>query len=103
MQFSTLVKYRESFWGEEGTNAPNAATRRRRIAKEIAKARNQYVERVELYGRSDHDKHRDNLLFQIDGEDVCEKAFVNILGLADSKGQKSKIWSHEVAKFFGKS
>ena len=101
MQFDVLLKFRESFWGEMGTKAPNAATKRLRIAKEIATARRQYTDHVELHGRSEVDDSKNNLLFMIDGEAICEKAFVNILGLADSNGQKSKMWNHEVSKFFG--
>lgn len=103
MQFDVLLKHRESFWGDIASKAPNAKTRRQRIAKEIDVARNQYVERIERGGLFASDKPRDNLLFKVDGEEVCEKAFVTILGLADSNGQKSKMWTHEAEKYFGKT
>lgn len=101
MELDHMLKCRKEFWGDLKSKPPNAKTRRQRIAKELRKARDQYQARVERIGKAEGDKVSNNLLFQIDGEEVCEKAFINVLGLADRNGQKSKMWNHEIAKFFG--
>ena len=40
-------------------------------------------------------------VFLANGVEMCEKSFVNLLGLADSNGFKLKTWNNEVDIFLG--
>ena len=61
--------------------------RREKISRILKEAREQYFKRLESQGGAVKTiaKKEDNLLFVIDKEEVCEKAYVNILGLASQK------------------
>jgi hypothetical protein len=100
MRFEQLTVHREKFWGGK---PPTAKVRREKIGRILKEAREEYFKRLESQGGAvkTNAKREDNLLFVIDKEEVCEKAYVNILGLASSKGDKSKMWNDEVSKFFG--
>lgn len=40
-------------------------------------------------------------VFLANGVEMCEKSFVNLLGLADSNGYKLKTWNNEVDIYLG--
>lgn len=102
MEPATMMKYRELFWGEESAAPPTAKLRREKIQCELKKAWQKYAAMHRGHeNTSPDDKDRTHFMFTIDDKAICEKAYVNILGLADTKGHKSKMWKHEVDKFFG--
>ena len=70
------------------------------MKEEFSKARAQYLQKLERGGTPSPAKHG-SFLFLINSQEACEKAFVNILGLADTNGHKSKTWNHERSKFLG--
>ena len=97
---STLLKYRERFWGT-GASVVTGSMRRERIKKELQRARQQYLDKLQRVGVVDKRKNDNNFTFTVNKNEVCEKAFVNVLGIADLNGHKSKMWNHEVQKFKG--
>lgn len=70
------------------------------MKNEFCKAREQYTARLER-GYAPSPAKDGSFLFLINSQEVCEKAFVNILGVSDTNGHKSKTWNHERLKFLG--
>ena len=64
----------------------------------LSKARHDY-----LNHRADTDVIKtsfpNNLCFTLDGVILCEKAFVNILGMANSRGEKHTTWRNCLKEF----
>ena len=68
----------------------------------MRKAREQYIKRLESCGASESSSQSsENLLFLIDGDEVCEKFFATMIGVVTATGFKSKVWLNERAKLFG--
>ena len=42
---------------------------------------------------------KDQLCFMVGKEQVCEKAFANIVGMADVRGFKNDVWRNEAKNF----
>ena len=78
------------------------SVRREHIANELQRARHQYLDKLQRVGVADKRKNDNNFTFIVNGKEVCEKAFVNVIGIADLNGHKSKMWNHEVIKFSDK-
>jgi hypothetical protein len=97
MDIFSLGRFRSNFWGD----VPNAKDRREKIQNELAKARAEYDKRLAV-GSIVLQDYKTPLVFSVNGNIVCEKAFVNILGIADRLGNKSKTWIDEVDIFLGK-
>lgn len=55
-----------------------------------------------LEGVTNQNDFKDQLCFKVGGKQVCEKAFANIIGMADANGFKNKVWN-DVAKNFKSS
>ena len=97
MNVSHLAAYRHNFW----STGPSAKERREKIHQELQKANSKYLQLL-ASGLLAGEDHKTPFVFMANGKAVCEKAFVNILALADNKGNKSKTWTDEVAIFLGK-
>ena len=98
MTLRTIARLRHQFWGK----VPNREERRAKIETLLLEARRQYNERSQRK-EIDPSKYSNWLCFVVDGQVVCEKAFVNMLGLADNRGAVSKVWRDEVRALTGKN
>jgi hypothetical protein len=92
----TLGGFRRDFWG----SVPTGADRRVKIQHALSVANKNFNHLLQLGAISATDYKRP-FLFRVGETEVCEKAFVNLLGLADIKGHKPKTWLEEVSIFFG--
>lgn len=93
-----VMHLRQEFWASE----PSASERRTRMHAAVSIAREQYMVAV-TKKKIDPDDYPDNLLFMAGEVEVCEKSFVNALGLNSSTGYKSKTWRDVVDIFTGQS
>lgn len=67
--------------------------RRQNIRDELAKARGLYLEKIKRGDSKGVVRNGDlQFVFIVEGREVCEKAYVNLLGLADAKGHRTKMW-----------
>jgi hypothetical protein len=91
-----MVQYRLSFWGK----SPTRIERQRMMKEKIASAREVFMSRVsdETFSAKDYP---DKLIFMADGVEMCEQAFVHMLGLATRQGYKSPVWIREKQYFTG--
>ena len=85
-----MVKKRSAFWSKK----PNREQRRAKIETILKEARQAYLD-LSAKGTIDPCQHPNKLVFFIDGSVVCEKAYVNMLGLANDKGAISKVWKDQ--------
>ena len=91
---STLFELREDFWSK----IPNGRQRREKIYKALVTARKEFNNRL-CNNEIRASDFPDRLCYVLDGRYVCEKAYVNMLGCANAKGEKPKMWD-EVKKSF---
>jgi hypothetical protein len=98
LNINILLPFRERFWGDN----PKPSTRREKIRRELSLANIEYTERLR-YQLEVKSQYKKPFVFHVDGKEVCEKAFVNILGIADFNGQKTRLWNGEVSSFLGNS
>ena len=95
MDFVTMknfAEYRIKFWG----NHPTGEDRRNKINIALQTARDEYVRRGRATSK---DQEESGFVFIVGGKDVCEKAFANLLGLADLNGSKGRMW-YDCLKIF---
>ena len=90
----SIQEFRRNFWGD----TPTAMERRAKVASALHKARGAYVLKSSLEPLIPED-YPDQLLFKAEGKHVCQKYFVNLVGMSDSKGYRNKVWLDEVKKF----
>jgi hypothetical protein len=96
MRFKTVKEYRNQFWGKE----PSPAERRNLMATMIRKARDAYLKKIATEN-VDSAAYPNQLLLEANGIEMCEQAFVNMLGLGTSQGYRSSTWINEVDIFNG--
>ena len=92
----SLANLRQHFW----YHVPSREERRTKIETILKKARVQYTERA-FRKEIDPSQYPNCFCFDIDGQNICEKAYANALGLANDKGATSKVWKDEVKAFTG--
>ena len=97
MTLRTLYNKRYHFWSKE----PTGEQRRAKIETILKEARKEFIERS-ANGGIDPRQHRNKMVFLLDGEIVCEKAYANMLGLANDNGAVSKVWRDEAKILSGK-
>jgi hypothetical protein len=96
MDMNLLLEYRRDFWGNGTLSAKD---KRAKLHDVLTTASREYVKLLSI------NEIEPNLeapfAFVAGGKRFCEKAFVNLLGLADSTGYKSKAWNQAVQRFKG--
>lgn len=92
-----LQQHRKEFWGSE----PSARERRAKMQNALQAAREEYDEKV-YRGDINPTDYKKKLFFKMGDVELCEKAFVNLLGLATVTGFKTRVWREEVDIFLGK-
>lgn len=92
----SLANLRHHFWRQ----VPNREERRAKIENILKEARAQFTERA-FRKEIDPSQYPNCFCFNIDGQNVCEKAYANALGLTNDKGATSKVWKDEVKVFTG--
>lgn len=97
LRYVDILALRKEFWASE----PSASERRTRIHTALVKARAACLQKITLK-EIDPDHYPDHLLFMVGDIEVCQKTFVNALGLQTSAGFKSRTWKDEVDIFIGK-
>jgi len=90
ISISTAVEFRKRVWGKH----PSAKQRRKIIQHELREANIEFNKEV-LLGTLHQSECSTPFVFLVHGKSMCEKSYVNLLGLADNKGYKSKIWNDE--------
>lgn len=90
---------RTKFWGDR----PTRKERREKIKDALREARRKYLLNASLEGEVDQAQFPGQLCFVVGGVQVCEKAFANILGMADTNGFKNKAWVSEAKAFMESS
>lgn len=96
MDMNLLLEYRRDFWGD---TVPSARDKRAKLQDLLTTANRKYVK---LLSRNEIEPNQEApFAFVVGGKRFCEKAFVNLLGLADATGHKSKAWRKAVGKFTG--
>ena len=91
------MQYRRRFWKSE----PNASERRANIIAELTRASTDYAAMLKA-GAIKEGEFESPFVYRVNNKVVCEKAFVNVIGMADINGFKLKTWIHEEAIFTGK-
>lgn len=84
------------FWGKR----PRGSARREKIQQALRDASKVFQTRLSLK-QIDASKYSRPFVFLANDVEMCEKAYVNLLGLADSNGYKLKTWINEVDIFLG--
>jgi hypothetical protein len=98
MDMNLLKEYRDNFWGDN-VNTLSSNDKRDKIHSELEVANREYFR---LLGRGEIEQNDDTpFAFVAGGRRFCEKAYVNLLGLADNTGHKGKTWRKVVKKFTG--
>jgi hypothetical protein len=94
----SVYEFRKQFWGDK----PGPHERRALIQSELIKANKEYLKRL-YSGDIIIEKNKDvrPFIFLVGEKEVCEKAFVNLLGIANFQGYKTKVWNDEVDIFQG--
>lgn len=92
----TVKNFRIQFWGTR----PRASSRREKIQKALHDASVAFQTRLALK-QIDAAKYRRPFVFLVNDEEMCEKSYVNLLGMADNNGYKLKTWNNEVDIFLG--
>jgi len=89
------VHCRKTFWEDR----PSASARREKMFRILQNARRDYLTRCASQ-EFDSSIYPNQLCFVLnDGTLVCEKAFVNVLGMANAKGEKQKTWKSTLSNF----
>ncbi len=94
----TIFAHRLRFWGR---TVLNARERRDKIRDELQIAHNEYNKRCSE-NKLKVDSGKSPFIFMAGGKQFCEKAYVNLLGIANYEGFKTKTWNAEVKIFLGK-
>lgn len=94
-----IYDLRKSFWKGE----PTPSERRSMMQILLKSAHTAYLN-LRPEERMQHDScfGQEPFVFVINGKEVCHKAYVNMLGLADFKGHKTPTWQDEVSICLGK-
>ena len=93
----TLCAYREKIW----MSRPKPEARRKLIQNELKTAHQEFLMRLNSGGIKGSE-YSEPFYFKINSKEVCEKAFTNVLGLADKAGNIFIPWKEESAIFQGK-
>jgi hypothetical protein len=84
------------YWGD----LPTAKLRREKTSNSCCDARSRYLHRASIEALDPAD-YPDQLIFSVNGEEVCQKYFANMVGMADDSGFKNKVWVSEVNRYLG--
>ena len=95
MTFSGVIDLRMKFWG----NDPGRKEAREKIRDALLEARRTYLLHASLDDVINPTDFPGQLCFKVGGLQVCEKAFANIVGMADGNGFKNKVWVEESRNF----
>ena len=98
MPFFTLVEFRRKFW----TKVPSPMERRRQMKVLIDEARREFLRQLSD-GSCTAKDHPSQLIFKANGKEMCEQAFVNMLGLHTVHGFRSKTWVDVLRECLGMS
>ena len=98
MDVRHLLDFRLAFWGKK---APSSKEKRAKIREALKRASDEYNNLLATKDITIQD-YKTPFAYRASGNLVCEKAFVNMLGMADSKGNKGKMWKNEMAIYLGK-
>jgi hypothetical protein len=93
-----LLDFRLAFWGKK---APSSKEKRAKIREALKRASDEYNNLLPTKNIMIQD-YKTPFAYRAFGKLVCEKAFVNMLGMADLKGNKGKMWKNEMAIYLGK-
>jgi hypothetical protein len=96
MRYTTVREFRKDFWGKE----PSPVERRNKMFNLIRQARDAYLKKVAI-DPVDLTAYPNQLLFEAEGTQMCEQAFVNMLGLGTAQGYRSVTWIDQVDIFNG--
>jgi hypothetical protein len=90
LEVEAVARYRRRFW----ETVPTAIQRRQKVAQVLDEARDTYLKRANIKSLDPSD-NPDQLIFNFNGKDVCQKFYANLLGMATPEGYKSKQWVDE--------
>jgi hypothetical protein len=85
LEVEAVARYRRRFW----ETVPTAIQRRQKVAQVLDEARDTYLKRANIKSLDPSD-NPDQLIFNFNGKDVCQKFYANLLGMATPEGYKSK-------------
>ena len=94
LRFDAMVDCRTKFWND----TPTAKLRRQRIRNILREAREEFDTRCQEK-TIDPSDFPNSFVFLLEGKIICEKAFVNLIGLANCDGEKTRPWINEVRNF----
>lgn len=98
LSIETIAQFRIDFWGSN----PSRDAKRHKIQHAIRAAADEFNRRLEHKRIIDVNAYKQPLVFVANGDEMCEKSYVNLLGLGDSTGFKIKLWNEEISNYFGK-